>query len=81
MGIKIIQYRVVIDPKRCVDCGISVGRCPIHACLLARVLKQNSKKETSKWQSMGIFDDNKYNYIKKLVRSCPEQALVIKKIE
>lgn len=80
-GFKITQFRVLIDAKRCVDCGISVGRCPIHARLLAQILKPDSEKPRDEKQSMGVFDSKSYDYVKKLTDSCPEKALIIKKIE
>ena len=79
MGIEIAQYRVVIDPERCVDCGISVGNCPIHARLLAQILEPDSEKPKDRMLSMGVFDSKSYDYVKKLIGSCPEKALVIKK--
>lgn len=75
------EYRVVIDSKQCVDCGISVGRCPVHARLLAKVLKPASKNTKGDFLSMGVFDENNYDYVKKLVDSCPEHALIIKKVD
>ena len=75
------KYRVVIDPERCIDCGISVGRCPTHAKLLVKVLKPDFSKLKHGLKSMGTFDETLYSYIEKLVNSCPEQALFIKKID
>jgi len=66
------KYRVVIDPERCVDCGISVGRCPTHAKLLVKVLKPDFRKLRHGLKSMGTFDETLYSYILKLVISCPE---------
>ena len=75
------NYRVVIDPRKCCDCGISIGRCPKHAQLLGLVLKPNSKQTKHHWISMGIFNEESYDYVKKLVSLCPEHALVIEKVE
>jgi Fe-S-cluster-containing dehydrogenase component len=74
------RYRVIINKDRCIDCGISIGRCPIHAQLLARELKQNSNKSSKECSIMGVFSDN-LDYVKNLVERCPEKALVIQKIE
>jgi ferredoxin len=74
------KYRVIVDRNKCVDCGISIGRCPRHAQLLAQVLEPNSKQKPEEYPSMGVFSEN-INYIKELVKRCPEKALVIKKIE
>jgi hypothetical protein len=30
---------------------------------------------------MGVFAENIYNYVKQLVESCPEKALIIERIE
>jgi ferredoxin len=76
-----VKYRVVINRDRCVDCGISVGRCPAHARLLARVLGQNCKQTSGERPSMGVFSEDLYYYVKKLVEACPEKALIIEKIE
>jgi Fe-S-cluster-containing dehydrogenase component len=77
----VTKYRVVIDSERCVDCGISVGRCPTHAKLLAQVLKPDSIKLKQGLKSMGVFDEKIYSYVITLVNSCPEHALIIKKVE
>lgn len=74
------KYRVIVDRDRCVDCGISIGRCPIHAQLLARELKPNSNQPPEEYPTMGVFSEN-LNYVKKLVERCPEKALLIEKIE
>lgn len=76
-----VKYRVVINRDRCVDCGISVGRCPTHARLLARVLGRNRKKTSDERPSMGVFSEDLYDYVKKLVEACPEKALIIEKIK
>jgi Fe-S-cluster-containing dehydrogenase component len=73
------KYRVIVDKDRCIDCGISIGRCPIHAQLLARELKPNSN-ESTECPTLGVFSEN-LNYIKELVKRCPEKALIIEKIE
>ena len=78
---KITNYRVVIDLERCIDCGISVGRCPGYAKVLVRILKPDVEKTNNKWPSMGVFDETTYEYVKKLVGLCPEEALIIEKIE
>jgi Fe-S-cluster-containing dehydrogenase component len=80
-GYCIVKYRVVIDKNRCVGCGISTGRCPVHARLLARVLETNVQKTCGERQIMGVFAENIYNYVKQLVESCPEKALIIERIE
>ena len=74
------KYRVIVNRDRCVDCGISIGRWPIHAQLLAHELKPNSNKSSKECSIMGVFSEN-LNYVKKLVERCPEKALVIQKIE
>ncbi len=76
-----VKYRVVINRDRCVGCGMSVGRCPTHARLLARVLERNCKKTSDERPSMGVFSEDVYDYVKKLVEACPEKALIIEKIE
>jgi len=76
-----VKYRVVIDKNRCVDCGISTGRCPVHARLLAQVLETNDQKICGERQIMGVFVENIYNYVEQLVESCPEKALIIERIE
>jgi NAD-dependent dihydropyrimidine dehydrogenase PreA subunit len=74
------KYRVLVNRDKCIDCGISTGRCPIHAQLLARELKPNSSHTSEKCLTMGIFSEN-LNYVKKLVERCPEKALFIERIE
>ncbi len=76
-----VKYRVVINRDRCVDCGISVGRCPTHARSLARVLGQNRKQTPGERPSSRVFSEDLYDYVKKLVEACPEKALIIEKIE
>ncbi len=68
------KYRVTIDKKRCIDCGIAVGRCPTHAILLSRLLKKNQ-------EHMGVFFEPLYNRVKQLAEACPAKAIVIEKIE
>lgn len=76
-----VKYQVVVDKNRCVDCGMSIGRCPLHAQLLARVLEQNAKQPPEKeCMVMGVFSEN-LEYVKALVERCPEKALFIKQIE
>lgn len=74
------KYRVIIDKEKCVDCGISIGRCPVHAKLLARELEPSSKLNQKKCPAMGVFSKN-FEIIKELVDRCPEKALVIKRIK
>jgi len=74
------KYRVIVNKDRCVDCGISIGRCPIHAQLLARELKPNSNDLSDECPIMGVFSEN-LDYVKKLVERCPEKALIVEKIE
>ena len=71
-----VKYRVVIDKERCDRCGISIGRCPTHARLLAQILKRNNENK-----GIGIFSDKVYDYVKQLVEACPEKALIIEKVE
>jgi Fe-S-cluster-containing dehydrogenase component len=74
------KYRVIVNRDRCTDCGMSIGRCPLHAQLLAHELKPNSNKSSKECLIMGVFSEN-LGYVKKLVERCPEKALVIQKIE
>ena len=76
-----VEYRVVVDSRWCVDCGMSVGRCPVHARLLAQVLKPDFKDTRRGFTSMGVFDESNYDCVKKLVDSCPERALIIEKVD
>ena len=76
-----VAYRVVIDRDRCVDCGISIGQCPAHTRSLARVLRLNCKQTSGERPAIGIFSEDLYDYVKKLVEACPEKALLIEKIE
>ena len=80
-GYCIVKYRVVVDKNRCVDCGISTGHCPVHARLLAQVLETNAQRTCGQRQIMGLFTENNYDYVKRLVESCPEKALIIERIE
>ncbi len=75
------KYRLVINRDRCVDCGISIGRCPIHARLLAQILEQNCRQTSRDRPCMGAFSEDLHDSVKKLVESCPEKALIIEKIE
>lgn len=75
------KYRLIIDRERCTDCGISTGRCPTHARLLARILTKNNEKKSGKRTLMGIFPVEDYNQVEKLAEACPEKALIIEKIE
>ncbi|MCW4006337.1 MAG: hypothetical protein NWF04_07070 [Candidatus Bathyarchaeota archaeon] len=71
------KYRVVVDTNRCTDCGISVGRCPLHAQLLAKVLEPNAKQPSAKeCMLMGVFSEN-LKYVKELTGRCPEKALLV----
>ena len=80
-AISMVKYRVIINRDRCVDCGISVGRCPTHARVLARVLEQDRKQTSEERPSMGVFSEDLYDYVKKAIDACPERALIIEKIE
>jgi Fe-S-cluster-containing dehydrogenase component len=74
------RYRVIVNKDRCIDCGISIGRCPLHAQLLACELKRSSNHLSDECLIMGVFSEN-LEYIKGLVARCPEKALIIEKIE
>lgn len=74
------KYRVIVDKDRCIDCGISIGRCPVHAQLLAAELKPNSNQCRGESRTLGVCAEN-LSYIKELVDRCPEKALIIEKIE
>lgn len=76
-----VKYRVVINRDRCIDCGISVGRCPMHARSLARVLGHDRKQTSDERPSMGVFSEDLYEYVRKLVEGCPEKALIIERVE
>jgi hypothetical protein len=71
----------MINQKRCRDCGISVGRCPPHAQLLAKILKPDNNITIHNWESMGVFYEDNYDLVKKQIQLCPEHALIIKKIK
>jgi ferredoxin len=73
-----VQYRLVIDKDRCIGCGLSSGRCPTHARLLARILKKNNEKMSER-MVVGVFSEEDYDQVKKLAEACPEKALIIEK--
>ena len=70
------KYRLVINKDRCTDCGISAGRCPTHARLLARILTDNNEKKSGKRILMGVFSEKDYDHVKKLAEACPEKATI-----
>jgi len=74
------KYRIIVNRDRCIDCGISIGRCPLHAQLLACELKRSPNHFSEECPIMGVFSDN-LEYIKSLVERCPEKALIIEEIE
>ena len=76
-----VEYRLVIDKDRCIDCGLSSGRCPTHARLLARILKENNKKTSNERILVGVFSEEDYDQVKKLAEGCPEKALIIERKE
>ena len=71
----VVTYRVIVDRDRCIGCGISIGRCPTHARLLSQILESDHKG-----MSGGIFSEETYDRVKKLVDECPEKAIIIEKI-
>ena len=76
-----VEYRLVIDKDRCIDCGLSSGRCPTHARLLARILKENNEKTSNERILVGVFSEKDYHQVKKLIEACPEKALIIESKE
>jgi ferredoxin len=70
------KYRVVINRDRCIDCGISTGRCPTHARTLSQLLSQNREGVF-----LGVFSEDIYDRVKQLVGACPAKAITIEKIE
>jgi len=45
------------------------------------VLRLNCKQTSGERPAIGIFSEDLYDYVKKLVEACPEKALIIEKIE
>jgi ferredoxin len=80
-GINMVEYRMVVDRDRCTDCGLSTGRCPTHARLLARILKENNEEMSLERTVVGVFSEEDYDQVKKLAEACPEKALIIEKKE
>jgi ferredoxin len=70
------EYRVIINRDRCVDCGISTGKCPTHAKTLSQLLSQNRESV-----SVGVFSEDIYERVKQLAEACPVKAIIIEKIE
>ena len=75
MKLVVVMYRVIVDRDRCIGCGISIGRCPTHVKLLSQILESDHTG-----MSMGIFSDEIYDRVKKLVDACPEKAIIIEKL-
>jgi ferredoxin len=71
-----MKFRVVINRDRCIDCGISTGQCPTYAKTLSQLLSQNRKD-----MSVGVFSEDIYESVKKLIEACPVKAIIIEKIE
>jgi ferredoxin len=69
------KYRLIIDKKRCVECGVSTGQCPTHAKTLSQLLNQNRKGTC-----IAVFSKDKYDRVKQLTKACPVKAIIIEKI-
>jgi ferredoxin len=70
------KYRLIINRKRCIDCGVSTGQCPTHAKILSQLLNQNRRGTC-----IGVFSEDKYDRVKQLAKACPVKAIIIEKIE
>jgi ferredoxin len=72
-----VKYRVTISKELCIDCGISIGRCPTHAKSLSKIVACSGDLEVLS----GTFSEDFYPRIKELAESCPVKAIIIEKID
>jgi ferredoxin len=75
-----VKYRLVFNHDRCVDCGLATGRCPPHARIIARIFDQNRNSIYENEDGM-IFPEEFYPQIKQAANGCPEDAIIITRVE
>ena len=74
------KYRLSINRELCIDCGLSTGRCPPHARVLAIVFAKSLEKTYENEVGI-IFPEALYPQVKKAAEGCPVNAIIIEKIE
>ena len=75
-----IKYRLSINRELCIDCGLATGRCPPHARVLALIFAKNLE-QTCENEVGIIFPETLFPRVKKAAEGCPENAIIIEKIE
>jgi ferredoxin len=76
-----LQYKVTINKKRCLDCGLAAGRCPPHARVLARIIGQHCIQDNCPDIQAGIFPEQLYDEMKRAEEACPMKAITITKLD
>ncbi len=75
-----VKYRLTINREVCIDCGLTTGRCPPHARVIALVFAQ-SPNHTYENDVGIIFPETLLPQVTKAAEGCPVNAMIIEPIE
>ncbi len=74
------KYRLTINRDVCIDCGLTTGRCPPHARVIALVFAKSLERTYE--DDVGIiFPEALLPHVTKAAEACPVNAIIIEPIE